>query len=121
MNTTLGQKLLTALMCSGLLVTAGAAQADDDDRHDRGWRHHKHAHKHHKHYYRGHEARTVVIRERVVIREAPRHYRHREVHNHYYGSGYEPRYGAYDYRYSQRRDPAVVIGFDIPSIVIPLR
>ncbi|MGD9869715.1 MAG: hypothetical protein AB7S63_01545 [Thauera sp.] len=124
MKTTLTQKLLTVLLCSGLLAGAGAAEARGD-RDDRGWdkprhaqsykyRHsNKHAYKHaHKRSHRGWDERRVV-RERVIVRERPRHYRETIVHEHYY----EPRYRSYSYS----RSPALVIGVDIPPLVIPLR
>jgi hypothetical protein len=115
MKTTLAQKLLTILLCGGLLATAGAAEA----RGDRGWdkpRHsqsYKHSHKHaYKHGHRGWDDRRVV-RERVIVHERPRYYRETVVHNHYY----EPAYRSYSYS----RSPALVIGVDIPPLVIPLR
>jgi hypothetical protein len=54
-----------------------------------------------------------VVRERVIVHERPRYYRETVVHNHYY----EPAYRSYSYS----RSPALVIGVDIPPIVIPLR
>lgn len=118
MKTTLAHKLLTILLCGGLLATAGAAEARGD-RGDRGWekpRHsqsYKHSHKHaYKHGHRGWDDRRVV-RERVIVHERPRYYRETVVHNHYY----EPSYRSYSYS----RSPALVIGVDIPPIVIPLR
>jgi hypothetical protein len=109
MNKTHSRALLTALLCGGLLAIGTAAQADDDRRGHRGhgWKHHKHHH-YHDHHYRG--DRHTVIRERVIVRERPRYYDEREVHHHYYTP---PR--AYS------RSPAVVIGVDIPPLVIPLR
>jgi hypothetical protein len=110
MNTNIARKLLAALLCGGLLASAGAVQArggdwEDDDR---GWHKHKH---HYKHHHRGWDKRTVY-RERVIIRERPR-YRESVVHHHYY----EPPRRAYSYS----RSPAVVIGVDIPPLVIPIR
>ncbi len=123
MSTTPGQKLLTALICSGLLVTAGAAQARDDDHDHRGWGHHKHHYKHHykhdhKHHYkhdhkRGYRDGRTVYRERVIVRERPVYYHAPVVREHYYERPYRS--------YSYGRSPAVVIGIDIPPLVIPLR
>ncbi len=122
MITTPGQKLLTALICSGLLVTAGAAQARDDDHDHRGWGHHKHHYKHdHKHHYKHDHKRgyrdwrdgRTVYRERVIVRERPVYYHAPVVREHYYERPYRS--------YSYGRSPAVVIGIDIPPLVIPLR
>ncbi len=113
MNTPFTRKLLTALICGGILIAAApAAHADRDDR---GKHYKKHHYKHHRHW----DERTVY-REQVIIRERPRYYRapryrQPEIHNHYYAQPY-PSYG-----YSSNRSPALVIGVDIPSIVIPLR
>lgn len=54
-----------------------------------------------------------MYREKVIIRERPRYYREPEIHNHYYERPYRS--------YSYSRSPAVVIGVDIPPLVIPLR
>ncbi len=122
MSTTPGQKLLTALICSGLLVTAGAAQARDDDHDHRGWGHHKHHYKHHnKHDHKHHNKRgyrdwrdgRTVYRERVIVRERPVYYHVPVVRERYYEQPYRS--------YSYGRSPAVVIGIDIPPLVIPLR
>ena len=56
----------------------------------------------------------TVYRERVIIRERPRHYREREVHHHYYQQPM-PSYG-----YGYSRSPALVIGVNIPPLIIPL-
>lgn len=116
MKTPLYHKLLTALLCGGLLASAGAAEARGDRDH-RGWDRHGHTHKYkhaykHKHVHRGWDERHIV-RERVIIHERPRHYRETIVHKHYY----EPAYRPYTYSHS----PAVVIGVSVPPIVIPLR
>lgn len=118
MKVTLTQKLLTAVLCGGLLLGAGAAEARGDRDH-RGWDKHKYSHsykykeKHsHKRGHRGWDDRRVV-HERVIIHERPRHYRETVVHKHYYEPAYRP--------YSYSRSPAVVIGVDIPPLVIPLR
>ncbi len=109
MNTPLTRKLLAAMICGGILIAAApAAHADRDDRDYRGWHQKKHHYKNRRHW----DERTVY-RERVIIRERPRHYREREVHHHYYQQPY-PAYG-----YS--RSPALVIGVDIPPLIIPLR
>lgn len=115
MNTTHTRTLFAALLCCGLLAVGGTAEArggDDWDDRGRGWKSHKHDHKHHhRHQYRDYRDSRTVIRERVVIREAPRRYR--EVHEYHYTQPYPA------YRYS--RSPAVVIGIDIPPLIIPLR
>ena len=110
MNTTLTRKIATALLCGSVLAAAApAAYADRDDRGPR-WGHHKH---HYKHDHRRHWDERTVYREKVIIRERPRYYREAEIHNHYY----ERPYRSYSYSHS----PAVVIGVDIPPLVIPLR
>ena len=110
MNVNITKKLFTALACCGLLLGAGAVQADDWDGH-RGRGHHKHyKHKHHKHYHHHHQ---TVVRERVIVRERPRYYEEREVHHHYYEAPVRS--------YSYSRSPAIVVGVDIPPLVIPLR
>ena len=64
MKTPLYHKLLTALLCGGLLASAGAAEARGDRDH-RGWDRHGHTHKYkhaykHKHVHRGWDERHVV-------------------------------------------------------------
>lgn len=100
-------RTLFAVAAGALALTAATgayAHGDDDHWRGRGWGHHKHHHDwrdDHRRYYDG----PTVIRERVIVHDepvviaAPRYY--------------EPRY--------YRRDPAVVIGVDIPPLVIPLR
>jgi hypothetical protein len=92
------------------MAAGGAANAHDDDR---GWsKSERNAYKHYQRNHRhDHADRRTVIRERVVVREAPRHYREREVHEYYY----VPPVRSYS------REPAVVIGVNIPPIVIPFR
>ena len=112
MNTTLTRKIVTALLCGGILAVAAlAAHADRDDRGPR-WGHQKHYYKH-DHKHRRHWDERTVYREKVIIRERPRYYREPEIHNHYYERPYRS--------YSYSRSPAVVIGVDIPPLVIPLR
>lgn len=135
--------LLVALFAgSALLVTPSPAEARDDRfehrewRHDRGdWRHDRrdwrddrrdwrdgrrdwrddrrgHARGHSKHKH----AKTVVIKRAPVHRTVIV----RERHYHAYPPPryvYEP---APVYR-GYARDPAIVIGVDIPPIVIPIR
>ncbi|MCV2219691.1 hypothetical protein [Thauera sp. Sel9] len=104
------RRILAALICGGVLAAAAPAMAGG---HDRGW----HQKKHHHAQHRGWDKRTVY-REKVIIRERPRHYREREVHHHHH---YAPPYRERSYGYAYGRAPAVVIGFDVPPIVIPLR
>ncbi len=120
-------KLLAALVAGTALFTALPAEAHDRDgwRHDRhfdrdGWwrdrhydrddwhddrRGHRHWRGHHKDRW---DRERVIIREKVIVRRPPvREY-------HYYerpARVYSPYY----------RDPAIVIGVDLPPIVIPLR
>lgn len=108
-------KLLAVLAASGALVAALPAEARDGhrDRDDyREWRSDRHDHdrRHYRSHYKEHRGfrnERVVIREKVIIRERPivREYNYYE----------EP------VRHVYSRDPAVVIGFSIPPIVIPLR
>ena len=117
MNTPLTRKLLVAMICGGILIAAApAAHADRDyrdyrddrgERDYRGWHHKRHHHKNQRHW-----DERILYRERVIIRERPRHYREREVHHHYYQQP-APSYG-----YS--RSPALVIGVNIPPLIIPL-
>lgn len=121
MNTTLTSKLITALICGGILAAAAPAAHADRDDHGPRWGHQKHYDKHyyrHDHKHRRHWDERTVYREKVIIRERPRYYREPEIHNHYYERPYYER----PYRsYSYSRSPAVVIGVDIPPLVIPLR
>lgn len=100
--------LVTALLCGGLLAGATPALAHGD-RYDRddGWRERGRGWGHHKHHHHRYGPDTVV-RERVIIRERPRYYEQRS----YYYDAPAPVY---------RRDPAVVIGVQVPPLVIPLR
>lgn len=123
MNITPTRKILVALLCGSVLAMGSTlAQADDRGPRGKAWGHSKHHHhKHYKHkkhdrHGRDHRYRDqrTVYRERVIVREAPRYYRTPApvVNNYYYPA---PR----SYAYS--RDPAIVIGVDIPPVVIPLR
>ncbi len=108
--TALTLKLLAALFAGGALLTALPAHAgrDDDRRHyydddDRGWRG---EHRGRGYYKERHKHRErVVIKEKVIIKERPVV---REYHYHERPS------------YSYSRDPAIVIGVNVPPIVIPL-
>lgn len=123
------------LLCGSMFVLGPpTATAGDRHEHGRALGHYKHSHygKHDRgrHDYGRHDYgrrdhgkrkygrdRHTVYRERVIVREVPRHH-HRPapvVNNHYYGSPPVHR----NYAYS--RSPAVVIGVDIPPLVIPLR
>lgn len=99
--------LAPILLCGGLLAALPAqAHGDRYDRGDRAeWRHRHWGHPHRHHFH----GRETVVRERVIIRERPRYY---EEEVRYYE---RPAYRAY------RHDPAVVIGVQIPPLVIPLR
>lgn len=108
MSTTIIRKTFTALLCGCVLATgATAAYADRWDSRDHDWEHKKHHHHHH------HQDKHVVYRETVVVREHPRYYRPPVVHHHYHERPYRS--------YSYSRSPAVVIGINIPPIVIPIR
>jgi hypothetical protein len=123
-STALTLKLLAALVAGGALLTALPAQAgrDHDDRRDRhdgyydrhddrGWRgeHRGRGHNRHDRYRERWDSRHehVVIREKVIVRRpVVREYRY-----------YERPAPVYSYS----RDPSIVIGVNIPPIVIPLR
>ncbi|MDY0014316.1 MAG: hypothetical protein RBS40_15685 [Rhodocyclaceae bacterium] len=104
--------LIAAALAGFAFLTALPASADG-----RGWdRHERFEHRQwrdgpprgyawgpHRHWR---DDRYYVGRERVVIRERP-------VYRDYY---YEA-----PVRYRYARDPAIVIGLDIPPLVIPLR
>lgn len=111
MNTNLVRKIFAALLCGSLLAVGGAAHADGrwDDR-GRGWGDQKHYH--HRHF-RDYDDRHTVIRERVIVRERPRYYAPPVVEHYYYGAPVRS--------YSYSRSPAIVVGVDIPPLVIPLR
>ncbi|MBN8443485.1 MAG: hypothetical protein J0M28_17560 [Thauera sp.] len=115
MNTNHIRKLFATLLCGSLLAAGGAAQAGDRwDDHGRGWDNHKHHYKHHHHrHFRDYDDRRTVIRERVIVREYPRYYAPPVVEHRYYDAPVR------SYGYS--RSPAVVVGVDIPPLVIPLR
>ncbi|MCB1912564.1 MAG: hypothetical protein R3E45_08195 [Rhodocyclaceae bacterium] len=125
-----GRKLLgvvVALVALGSALPASAEGRRGDDRQDsrREWRDNRS-----DRHAQAPRSRTVV-RERVVERrwtsKAYRHDRHRHVYraapryerrtvvrqsNHYYGNPPVAYYG---------RSPSLVIGFNIPPLVIPLR
>jgi len=109
MNATLTRKLAATLLCGAILSAFAPAALADRDHRGPHWGHQKHAHKHHNRHW---DERTVY-REKVIIRERPRYYREPIVHHHYYERPYRS--------YSYSRAPAVVIGVDIPPLVIPLR
>lgn len=114
MNTKHVRKTVAALLCGGLLLAGGAhADRGDWDGPGRGWGHYKHHH-HHR-YDRDYDRGPTVIRERVIVRERPRYYAPPVVEHHYYD------YGAPVRSYGYRRSPAIVVGVDIPPLVIPLR
>jgi hypothetical protein len=106
-------KLFAVLAASGALVAALPAEARDGhrDRDDyREWRSDRHDHRHYRSHHKEHKKfrrEHVVVKERVIVRERPivREYSYYEA----------------PVRHVYSRDPAVVIGFSIPPIVIPLR
>lgn len=94
--------LAVALGAAAMSVTVPASARDNDDR----WEHRGHGRGHAKHgnqHYYGRE----VIHERVIVQQPP--------HVVYERQGY---YGPPAHYY--RRDPAIVIGVDVPPLVIPL-
>lgn len=115
MKTTL-KSLIAATLAGAALFTALPASAGGDhwDRRDRGeWRgdHRGHGgghHKHWRHHHHGHYVDRVVIRERPVYRD-------------YYYEAPVRYYAPPPVRYGYPRDPAIVIGLDVPPLVIPLR
>ena len=123
-----GRKLLgvvVALVTLGSALPASADGRHGDDRHrsQREWRDDRSD----RHWRATH--RREVIRERVVERRwAPMAYGH-DRHRHHHGHRYEPRtvVRQSNYYYTSPpvayydRNPAVVIGFNIPPLVIPLR
>ena len=113
MNANPLRKLFAALLCGSLLAAGGAAQAGDRwDDHGRRWDRHEH---HHHRHFRDYDYGPRVIRERVIVRERPSYYYEPPVvQNYYYGP---PPVRSYGYS----RSPAVVVGVDIPPLVIPLR
>lgn len=92
--------VLFGVLALGFAGTALARHDHDDDYYrGQGWGHHKHHHEREVIYYE----RPVMVRPAVpVMVPAPVYY--------------EPAY-----YYPPRRSPSVVIGVDIPPLVIPLR
>jgi hypothetical protein len=117
MNTAI-KTLIAAALTGTALFTALPASADgrDWDRHDRHeWRDGR---GHDRHWRHGH--RHYVPHDRVVIRERP------VYRNYYYEAPvryYAPPVSYYEppVRYRYARDPAIVVGVNIPPLVIPLR
>ena len=106
--------LIAAALTGTALFTALPASADgrDWDRHDRReWRDDHRGRDSHQHW-RHHHHRHYVPYDRVVIRERP-------VYRNYYYEEPVRYYAPPPVRYS--RDPAIVVGVDIPPLVIPLR
>lgn len=100
--------LAAALVGAVTLSLAGPALADRDHYGPpgHGWGHHKH---HHRHEHRGYGPGVVYYSSPVIVRQPAPVFVPQPVY-------YEPAY-----YYSPRRSPAVVIGVDIPPVVIPLR
>ncbi|MFT3759751.1 hypothetical protein [Thauera sp.] len=126
MTPSLARRIATTLICGTLFAAAGQAVSGPpvvvaerghrhwNDRHpprpDHGWE---------RRNWDRHDRGRSVYREKIVIRELPRRIREREVHHHYYAP---PSYYDRPYRaYGHSAPPAVVIGIDVPPIVIPLR
>ena len=108
-------KLLAALVAGGTMLVTAPAHADRDDRgwrHDRKeWRDHDRG-RHYGHYKKHRERERVVIRERIIERRpVVKEYHYYDQPSRHYG----PAYPIYS------RDPAVIIGVQVPPIVIPLR
>lgn len=100
------------LICAaaGVLALLGAGAASAHDRHGDDHRHWKERGFHH-HHHRGfdHRHRPRVVRERVVVVRPPVVRERRVVH-------YEPVFVP-----PPPRDPAIVVSFDLPPLVFPLR
>lgn len=96
--------LLAAALFGALtfgIATPSLAHGDRYEPPGHGWGHHKHHHKHRHHHHR--HGRDVVYYGAPVMVPQPAYYP-----------------APYPY-YPVRRDPAVVIGVDVPPLVIPLR
>ena len=118
-TTTTIRRMIAALTCGGLLAL-GAAPAQAGRDHD-GWRDRYEQRHERRHDYRHqHWVDRGWHRGHAIGHGHRHHHPGAVVHNHYYGAPYAawPSYG-YPRHYS--RDPAVVIGVDIPPLVIPLR
>lgn len=101
--------LLAAALIGGALTLAGPVQAHGGD-HGPRWGEHRHHDKHHhRHHHHRHGRDAVYYGAPVVIQQPPPVIMPRTVY-------YEPAY-----YYPPRRDPSLVIGVDIPPLVIPLR
>lgn len=111
LKTLLAATLAGAALFTALPASAGGDHWDRGDGHDRGeWRDGPRGHGwgHHKHW-----GPRYIERERVVIQERP-------VYRDYYYEAPVRYYAPPPVRY-YRRDPAIVIGLDVPPLVIPLR
>lgn len=95
----------------GLLASTlpGFAHADRDDYR---WREPYREH-HHRHHYYGYGA-PIIVEQAPIVVERPRVYRRYEE-RYIIERPYYPAYPVY------RSDPSVVIGVNIPPLVIPLR
>lgn len=115
MKTSIKSLIAAALTGTALFAALPATALADWDRHDRReWRddHRGRGHGHDRHW-RHHHHRHYVPYDRVVIRERP-------VYRNYYYEEPVRYYAPPPTRY-YRRDPAIVVGVDIPPLVIPLR
>lgn len=110
--------LIAAALAGTALLTALPASAggdwDRDDHHEwrggppgHGWGHHHHGHWGPRYY-----EERIVVRERPVYYPAPVYYAPPPAPV-YYAPAPAPRY--------YPRNPAIVVGVDIPPLVIPLR
>lgn len=104
-------KLLVAIVGCGALLTS--APAWSGDRHHSGHNSWGYGEARewpgYRGYERGHKHHRRSIKEKVIVREY-----------HYYEPR-EPRRYRHETKYRYARDPAIVIGVNIPPIVIPLR
>ncbi len=110
MNTNHLRKFLAALLCGGLLAAVGVSSAEAGDGWRGGGRGWERGERHDRGYHR-YGSRPVVVREKVIVRNYPRFYGGPAA---YYAPPPPMIYG-----YSA--SPSVVIGINIPPLVIPLR
>ncbi len=120
MNTIPMRKPLIASLCGALLAIGAIApaHADRDGRGPgRGWDRGDRDDRGDRIYYR--YGGPPVVRERVIIREYPRPYYGGPAV--YYGPPPPPYAVVQPYPTVYSRSPSVVIGINVPPLVIPLR